>query len=524
MNKGNGPKKQAVKLGMLALTASMLLSVVNGCSSSNVEADTNNDSSKPFKFSYARPTWGPATYTKGGEYEKELFKKANVDIDVRIISVMDYDTTIKTTVASGDMPDVIWGLGPIDSFWKDVQDQGGFLKINEYLDRYPAVKEAVPNGIWEKMKDENGDIYLIPNLIYPVVPFFINYRADIFEELGIAEPKTIQEFEAALETVKNSGLGIVPLTHGNTSLTWAAKDIATSLGSVAGWVPSPDNPDELLPSEMQDAHINFIFWLQDLKKRGLLDEEVGVNPDSSFGETKFKSGRAAVMLGHYPNTTELAKAVPNAKIKIMGPLVGPNGEQGGTRVVFPQDRGFYINAKSKDKAEGIFKFLNWTLTEGSELRRYGIEGKTYEVDAAGRKVPIPDDQRENPYKLSQIEPLKFIDPMSEKLDWEAKELEFIGLGMQDQFDYYKQKFEQYTAITYYDYKDPMVKSPTQSGIGPQIWEDYMGKVDGSILTDFKVTKDAWIQARQKWLDAGGRKIHEEINALQKDKSKPNYLE
>jgi ABC-type glycerol-3-phosphate transport system substrate-binding protein len=542
MYRENPNKKRTRPFGLLTLVLIMLFSLLVGCSKNSssgssaegnangvkgeAAADGKSDSSGPFKFSYARPTWGPATFTKDGAYEQELNKQANVKIDVRIIPVVDYDATIKTTAASGTMPDVIWGNGPVDPFWKDLQDQGGFLKINEYLDQYPAVKDAVPAGIWDKMADDKGDIYFIPNLIYPVVPFFINYRADIFDKLGIAEPTTVAELEAALEKIKDSGLNVVPLTHGNTVPFWAAKDLGTSFGTVSGWAPSKEDPNTIVPPEMQEEHLDFKFWLQDLKKRGLFDEEAGVNPDASFGETKFKAGKAAVILGGNLQSlyTDLKKTVPEADIKIMSPLEGPNGQKGGTRVVFPQDRGFYINAKAEDKAGEFFKFLNWTLTDGRDFRRYGIEGKTYTVDPEGRKVPIPDEQREDAYKGPQIEPLKFIDPMSEKLDWQAQELSFIGVGIQDKFAYFKSMFEKYAATPYNEYKDPTVTSPTNAEIGPQIWEDYMAKVDGSILTDMKLTKEAYKAARQKWLDAGEQKVIDEVNELQSDKSEPNYVE
>ncbi|MBW7453118.1 extracellular solute-binding protein [Paenibacillus sepulcri] len=544
MNREMTEKKRLQKIGLLALVTVMLLGLIVGCTQNNnsgppaggntngAAAEDNGDNggsssdTEPLKFSYSRPTWGPATYTKGGAYEKELFKQGNVDIDVRIIPVVDYDATIKTTAAGGNMPDVIWGKGPVDPFWKDMQDQGGFLKINEYLDQFPAVKDAVPAGIWDKMADDKGDIYFIPNLIYPIVPFFINYRADIFEELGIAEPTSVAELEAALEKIKESGKGIVPMTHGNTIPFWAAKDLGTSFGTTSGWAPSKEDPNKIVPPEMQEEHLDFKFWLQDLKKRGLFDEEAGVNPDASFGETKFKAGRAAVILGGNLQSLyiDLKKNEPNADIKIMPPLTGPDGQQGGTRVVFPQDRGFYVNVKAKDKAAKFFEFLNWSLTTGSDFRRYGIEGKTYTVDPEGRKVPIPDEEREADYKAAQIEPLKFLDPMSEKLDWEAQELNFIGAGIQDKFEYFKSMFEKYAATPYNDFKDPTVMSPTNAEIGPQIWEDYMAKVDGSILTDMNLTKEAYKEARQKWLDAGQQKIIDEFNELQTNKSEPNYVD
>lgn len=524
--------KQKGKLAVSSLVMILVLSLIVGCSgnsgggSGSKEEAGGSNSGKKAKFSYLRPTWGPATYTKGGAYEKELFKQANVEIDVQIIPVVDFDAAVKTIAAGGNMPDVIWGSGPTNSFWKDLEEQDAFLKINKYLDLFPAVKDAVPQGIWDMMANDKGDIYFIPNLIYPVVPFFINYRADIFEQLNIPEPTTIKELEAALLKIKESGLDVVPMTHGNTHAYWAMKDVGTSFGSVSGWAPSKEDPNKLIPPEMQEEHLDFKFWLQDMKRRGLFDEEAGVNPDASFGETKFKAGRAAVITGHsmLGSLSDLRKAVPTAEIKLMPPLEGPNGHKGGTRVVFPQDRGFYINKKAEKKAEDIFRFLNWTLTDGNDFRRYGIEGKMYTVDDKGRKIPIPNDDREDAYKGAQIEPLSFIGPMSEKLDWERIELNLIGAGAGDYFEYYKERFELYAKTTYYDFKNPTVLSPTNADIGPRIWEDYMAKVDGSMLTDMNLTREAYKEAHKKWIDAGGQKIIDEINEMQTDKSKPNFVD
>ena len=39
-------------------------------------------------------------------------------------------------------------------------------------------------------------------------------------------------------------------------------------------------------------------------------------------------------------------------------------------MVFPIDRGFYVSSQF-DNAEGFFAFLEWTLTGGTTLRRYG---------------------------------------------------------------------------------------------------------------------------------------------------------
>ncbi len=533
-------KNKKMALGTLALL--LLSSTVLGCTSNNGNggagagkgtppAESTVEGAKPevIKFSYLRPTWGPATYAKGGAYEKELLKQANAEIEVSIIPVIDFDAKINTILAGGDLPDVLWANGPLMERDRDLQEQGAFLPIDDYLEKYPAVKDAVPDGIWEQLRAADGHSYFIPNLIYPITPAPIMYRQDWFEKLGIAEPKTVDELVAALEVIKNSdpdGNGkndTIPLTAG---YEWSFKDVATAWEvSMNGWTPDPNDGNRIIPSIANEKNIDFFVWLQSLYSKGLLDPEFKLNKEPNFAEDKFNAGMAAVIatpwVSYIEKVTKLQKLDPNAKVGIMSPLAGPDGTPGGTRSVFPVDRGFYISAKANDP-DGIFRYLNWTLTEGSDFRRYGVEGKTYNV-VEGKKVVIPNEQREAGYKGEQIEPLRFLDPISEKLDWDSLQLDYEGAGVGDQFEYVKSKFEEYAQVDYPDWRDYTIASPADAELGARLWNDYMQPVVDSAIISKSATKQSWLDALQKWSNAGGQKIIDEVNGLQMNKNKPDYV-
>ncbi|MGB3307193.1 MAG: extracellular solute-binding protein [Thermomicrobiales bacterium] len=469
------------------------------------------------EFSYLRPTWGPATFTKDGPFQQMLQEQGKAKIEVQIIPVIDFDTKINTVLASGEIPDVIWGSGPGRQIWKDAQDQGAFAPINEYLDKYQAVREAVPESFWEMLKDDDGNIYFIPNLIYPIVPFFIFYRQDIFEAKGIAEPTSIDEFVAALEQLKGDP-NVSPLTMG---YTWHAKDIGTSFDlSLNAWMPAPDNADHIDPWFVQQPQIDLHFWFQDLHKRLLLDQNYGINPEPNLSDDRFQGGKSVVALANWAKfpefVTNLRKVDSNAKVGVISPM----GETGGTRSVFPIDRGFYISAKMKN-IDGFFDFLNWSLTGGTTLRRYGIEGKMFNV-VDGAPQPIPNVDRDPAYQTSQVEPLSFLAPMSEKLDWAANKLSYESAGVGDQFEYIKGKFEEYSGVQYPDWRNPLIISPTDGKDGTTLYEDNLRPVIDSVIINHDRTKDDWAAALQKWRDQGGDKIIEEVNELQTDKSKPDY--
>ncbi|RXZ80510.1 extracellular solute-binding protein [Paenibacillaceae bacterium] len=519
------------KLSMLLLTVLMIISVVAGCSKSGNDGQApgqqGESDGQATKFTYLKPVWGPATYQKGGPFEKELFQKANVEIDIQIVPVTDYNTKVKTIIGSGTVPDVVWGSGPSDAFFKQTQDAGAFLPINEYLDKYPVVREAVPERLWEWLKDEEGNIYFLPNTLNPDVQFMMYYRQDWFEELGIEEPATTAELEEVLKKIKNStvdGEKKVPIT---ASDMWTLKELATSFGtSLNGWEPSPDDPNWLQPHFQNPKQLEFFLWVQKLTKEGLIDPDFLVSPNSHKSEDKFKAGNSVILISHYNSyptiVNEIKKTDPDAKVGIISPLVGPYGDKGGVRTVLPIDRGFYISAKAKDP-DGIFRYLAWQLTEGHDMMKYGIEGKNYEVKD-GRKILFPEDQMPDEYKRPQMEPFWTLMPFSDTgvVDWEYNKDWMENLGVSDVYDLYKQKYEEYSANKYPDYRNKFILSATDLEIGSKLHEDFMNTVISGLPINYKLTKDDWNKQVDLWLKAGGSTILEEVNRNQTDKSKPSF--
>jgi len=523
----------------MLLISTLLLLTAAGCGSANNASTSNttnapsgnetatNVGTKTAKFSYLRPVWGPATYKKGGPFEKELFEKANVDIDVQIVPISDYDTKVKTIIAAGTIPDVIWGSGPDNGFWRDTAEQGAYLPINQYLDKYPAIKESIPDRLWELLKDKDGNIYFLPNTVNPDVQFMTYYRQDWFEKLGIPEPKTTADFEAALEKIRETpidGEKKVPLT---VSDMWNMKELATAFDtSLFGWEPSKEDPNKLQQFFQNPKQIDFFFWVQNLTKKGLIDPDFLVSPNAYKAEEKFKAGNDAVLISHYNNypviVNEVKRADPNAKVGIISPLVGPGGVKGGVRTVLPIDRGFYVSAKAKDP-EGIFRYLDWELTEGHDMMKYGVEGKNYTIKD-GKKVSLPENEVPDDYKRPQMEPFWTLTPFSDSgvVDWEYNRQWMEGLGVADMYDMYKTKFEEYTANKFPDYRNPFIPSATDVEIGSKIYEDNLNSIIGGLPINQKLARDDWNRQVDLWLNAGGSKIIEEVNANQTDKSKPVF--
>ena len=349
------------------------------------------------------------------------------------------------------------------------------------------------------------------------MPFFIFYREDIFDAQGLAEPTTLDEFVATCEALSGNP-ELSPFTMG---YTWHAKDFATVWDFAEfGWQPNPDDANQILPWYVQDPQIDMHFWFQDMYNRQLLDQNYGINPEPNLSDDRFKGGQSAIALANWASfadlQTNLRQVDPKAEVAVMDPL----SDTAGTRMVFPIDRGFYVSA-AYDNAEGFFDFLNWSLTAGTTFRRYGIEGDMYSVQD-GAAVPIPDTDRASEFQGPQIEPLSFIEPIEEKLDWATIQRNFEGAGIGDQFEYVRTKFETYGAKEFYDYRNTMIISPTDGENGSLLYEDYLRPVIDSVIINADRTRADWDAAIEDWQAAGGDDIIAEVNELQEDKSQPDY--
>ena len=499
---------------------------------SGAEAKLSTQLSSPVKFSYLRPVWGPATHQKGAAYEMELFKRANVEIESQIVPVFDYETKFPVLVAGGNMADVMWHAGPAWGPAYDLIQQGAFLPLDEHLDKYPDVKAAISDSLWDMVKSPDGNHYFFPMPLSYWVPFPVFYRADIFKELSIAEPTTLDELVAALKVIKEKKPDMVPFTGQEYSLWVLGQNLAVAFGYGFGnWVadpadPNPDNPAKIVPSRTTTQYKDFLAWLQMLRKEELIDPDYMIATGKK-GVDKFNAGQAAVMTGNWAGyadwAVELKKSVSTGDIGIMPPLMGPAGPM-GCCTLSGYDRGFSVASQSKDNADNIFKFLNWVYTEGYDFMHYGVEGKTYTVDAEGNNVSIPDSEREVGFKGENIEPFGFPLKSTETIpnlgqSWYDVNTVYKSRGLEDKVPMVRKMFEDHAAYAFPNYNRNSF-SPSCGKKGDQLWQQYLKPMEEKIVIDPTVSLDTWDENIKLWLDNGGNDIISETNEIQKDKSKP----
>ncbi|WIJ25830.1 ABC transporter substrate-binding protein [Devosia sp. RR2S18] len=153
------------------------------------------------------------TFTETSEGMDALiaaFEEANPDIDIQrdVQSVDDMSPTIQTALNSGSGPDVFYyDTGP--GFSGVLADAGLLRPLDELYD------SGELDHLYEWTRERStfgGQTYGIGN----AVEFLsVYYNADIFEEHGLSEPSTYEEFLSACDTLKEAG--IIPVAFGNAA-------------------------------------------------------------------------------------------------------------------------------------------------------------------------------------------------------------------------------------------------------------------------------------------------------------------
>ncbi|NLG24185.1 MAG: extracellular solute-binding protein, partial [Clostridiales bacterium] len=277
---------------ILTLLLALVMSALPALAGSEPMKSTEMD--QPVKFSYLRPVWSAPTYEKGNDYEKMLFEAGNVEIDASIIAVADFDAKLPVLIAGGTDIDVMWNMGANNAVMRDIIGQGAFLALDDLLAKYPDVRDAVYPATWDLLTSDDGKHYFFPAPLAVFVPFPIYYRTDVFAELGLEIPTTIDEFTDCLRAIKAAKPDMIPLTVNELFSYWYFQNVANAFGFNFGWMPDPADETRIIPSNISEQFRNFLLWMHTLRQEGLIDPDHMIAA-GKLGADTFKAGNAAVI-------------------------------------------------------------------------------------------------------------------------------------------------------------------------------------------------------------------------------------
>jgi raffinose/stachyose/melibiose transport system substrate-binding protein len=307
------------------------------------------------------------------EGRMDEFEAANegITIDLQQAPLDSMRSVLQTQLRSGEGPDVFrWGSGP--SFGGALAEAGLLLDLTDAYEEngwevYDFAKEQVTL---------DGKVYGIPGEMETIGVF---YNKEVFDNLGLAEPTTLAELDAAAAAAKDAGF--VPFAVSDQEGWQGGHLLSMALSSRIG----SDRVNALIAGEDSWTSPDVVAALQqwsDWQSSGYLTEfPTSINYDS--GTALFLSGEAAMI----PNGSWFVDAIVVDADFEAGYIPFPTEDDAG---IFTGGLGSgpFVSAQTEHPEEAI-AFLDFLASE--EHGRWVVENlqliPSFPVDTEGLDIP-----------------------------------------------------------------------------------------------------------------------------------------
>ena len=324
-------------------------------------------------------------------------------------------------IASDEYPDFI-------NWTPQLQDADALVAIDEYLDKYPNIKNFWNDVQWNSLKQEDGHIYSIPqfgNINEKLMDttqggeaFWVQTR--VLKWAGYPKIESLdqlfnllEEYYAANPTMED-GTPVIPFEI--LAYDWFYFCLENPPQFLDGW---PNNgrcivdPKTFLVSDynITPTAQRYFKKLNEEYKKGIVDPEFMTMNHDQFLE-KISSGRVLCMVEQKWDfqTAEDSIKAQNLEGCTYVPL-GITIEPGMKEMYYAANEatvlsgGLSITKSCKD-VEGALQFVNDLLNpEIITLRTWGIEGEDYQVGDDGlysRTQEMRDNAVKSEYKASHL--------------------------------------------------------------------------------------------------------------------------
>lgn len=343
---------------------------------------------------------------------QEAQKKTGIDVEFIHPPTGQTAEQFNLLIASGEesWPDIIeydWSSYP-GGAQKAIED-GIIINLNEMVEKYaPNLKKALEsNPIYKKQSvTDNGDLFAFPSLNVGKYRTFsgLMIRKDWLDELGLAVPETLDEWEVVLKAFKDKGvkapLAFIPWYIIGAGVFNNCFDVGTNFYIEDNEVKAP---------VLQPQYKQYIECMHRWYENGWIDQEFDTNNDAAI-DAKMTNGTSAVTYGGIGGTmgrymSAMKDKDPNYKLCAVPYPVKNKGDKAKfVDYQYEANPPFAAITTHCKNVEAAVKFLDFFYSEeGDVLQNYGVEGKTYNM-VDGEYV-YTDEILNNPDGLSIAEAL-----------------------------------------------------------------------------------------------------------------------
>lgn len=318
-----------------------------------------------------------------------LLEETGYDVVIKTPSAEDGGSTeLNLLLGSGEQIDLFWGD------WTTYAANGAILPLNSYLEaKGQRIVPAWTEQAWAAMTNGEGEIYGIPRST-PVSGNPLWVRTDWLEQFGMAQPATIEEYEAYLAKVveeKPAGDGTVALLadingkHNSKGLHNTFLGAFTEYG-YSNWLDKATG--EVKPAELQDGFDDFLEKMNQWYEAGYIYAEFA-NLDVTTIRDLIKSGVVGSTAVWYSNLTltdyDLKAKFPTANYDYC--RTGLTGDKGFAETAKAASTTGAMISVNCQHPEAVIDLLNFLYDpDNYMISWYGPEGKFWKWTDAQNHV------------------------------------------------------------------------------------------------------------------------------------------
>ena len=403
------------KIVSAILVAAMLGTMLTGCGSkaSAAGGKTNKDGIKEFTGFFAVPG---SEINDDNEVQQLIAEKTGCRVKETWLTGQTAEEAIGTLIAGGEYPDFVEaGSGSVQMY-----EAGALVALDDYIDKYPNIKEFFTDQEWDSLRQSDGHIYWIPQFsnIYGEErecthndeAFWIQAR--VLKWAGYPKIETMDEYFDLIERYNEAnptmedGTANIPYTILCDDWRYFCLENAGEFldgypndGSV---IVDP-NEKKIIDYNTTPTTKKYFEKLNEEYKKGIVDPE-------SFTQTydeyiaKLSTGRVLGMVDQWWDFSNNAEdAIKTAGLDEQGCQYIPLGltiEKGmhnqwhNSGGVLNVSSGLAITTSCKD-VEGALQFVNDLLgQEVHDLRFWGVKDVDYKVGDDGLYYRTPEMRKQ----------------------------------------------------------------------------------------------------------------------------------
>lgn len=415
--------------GMLKRTTGIVMAVMvmialfAGCGGSNVANETGsttgtsgnavpgtateNQPAEKYRINYVTPGSEPtdAAARFAAVNKKMMDDGLNAELEFTFIPWDIWEQKVNLMLSTGDQMDI---LTIMEDWIKSsvYAGRGAIVPIDQHLEKYPGLRKAFPDYVWEGGKIDNK-IYTIPVFYREWANDYegITARTDLLNKYGLSIPKTQEELISAAETIAKNETGeklYVWLKY-NTILHGIHREYETYPFNVVDDLFYIDQAGNVKPWMETDEFKRDYQFMRTLYTKGLihpdiltlqLDQAMKNVSDGkfSFAINNALSGWLTIKAGTPEAEIEMFRIAPEKPW--MRPLLMNNDN------AIP---------KTSKNPEVPVKFFNWLYgsQENFDLLAYGIKDQRWKDLGEGKMELINPDPKEVNFDMWKIGYYKF---------------------------------------------------------------------------------------------------------------------